>query len=157
MPEEKTIYVDASGKVAGRLSSIVAKKLLSGYKVVILNAEKAIITGKKRMIIGEYMKFMRVQSKINPRRFGPFKPKTPQGILRHMIRGMLPRKKTKGREALRRLKVYRGVPKALHSVEVEDVPEADYRESPYGYLTIEEVARSLGWRPVEERVMEGGG
>jgi large subunit ribosomal protein L13 len=144
--------LDASGKVAGRLSSLAAKRLLSGEEIVILNAEKAIITGKTPMIIGEYMRFKGIQSRINPRRFGPFKPRTPQGILRLMIRGMLPRRRAKGKDALRRLKIYRRVPKALSNVEVEEAPKAEHKGSAYGYVTLGEVARGLGWRPIEEMV-----
>ena len=154
MPEAETVYFDASGKVSGRLSSLVAKRLLSGDRVIIFNVEKAVITGKRSMIIGEYMKFMKVQSKINPRRHGPFKPKTPQGIFRLMLRGMLPRKKAKGKNALKRLRVYAGVPPGLEGANIEDSPEADYKESPHGYMTVAEIARRLGWRSVEERLLE---
>jgi len=155
LSKEETVYVDATGKVAGRLASIVAKMLLNGKRVIILNAEKAIITGKKSRIVNWYMKKLSIQSKVNPRRHGPFKPKTPDGILRRMIRGMLPRKKPKGKEALRRLRVYVGIPQNLKNVKLTEFTEAIYRRNPYGYMTLEELARILGWKPVKERVSGG--
>ncbi|RLF79623.1 50S ribosomal protein L13, partial [Thermococci archaeon] len=49
---ERTIYVDAKNHVLGRLSSHVAKLLLEGWRVIIVNAEKTVITGKKRSVKG---------------------------------------------------------------------------------------------------------
>ena len=43
------MYIDASEKAMGRLSSITAKSLLNGNHIIILNAEKALITGKNKM------------------------------------------------------------------------------------------------------------
>ena len=44
------LVIDATNKIAGRLASIVAKLLLIGEEVIILNAEKAVISGKKDRI-----------------------------------------------------------------------------------------------------------
>ena len=46
----KTIIVDATNQILGRLSSIVAKKLLEGYKVIIVNAEKAVVSGEPKRV-----------------------------------------------------------------------------------------------------------
>jgi len=146
------LVVDATNMVAGRLASIIAKKLLSGYRVYVVNVDKAIITGSKKRIVNEFMKKLSIQSKVNPRRHGPFKPRTPEGIFRRMVRGMLPRKKTKGKEAYRRLRVYRGVPPELRNKDFIVFKEAKYRESPYGYMTLAEIAKLIGWIPVEERL-----
>ncbi|MFQ5710218.1 MAG: 50S ribosomal protein L13 [Candidatus Geothermarchaeales archaeon] len=154
MTETKSTYVDAEDSVAGRLASIIAKRLLSGDRVTVLNVEKSVITGEKRRIIDDYMKFMQIQSKVNPRRLGPFKPRTPEGIFKRIVLGMLPKQKPKGREAYRRLRVFVGIPEKFKSVDAVKIVEARYRESPYGYLSIEEIARTLGWRPIRERLGE---
>ena len=54
--EKKTLMtiVDASGLVLGRLASHVAKRILIGENVVIINAEKAIITGSKKNIVEKF-------------------------------------------------------------------------------------------------------
>ncbi|PCN51135.1 50S ribosomal protein L13 [Candidatus Geothermarchaeota archaeon ex4572_27] len=152
--EPRELVVNAEGMVAGRLASVVAKLLLKGCRVYVVNVEKALITGKRHMVIGEFMKKLQIRSKVNPRRHGPFKPRTPEGIFRRMVRGMLPRKKAKGKEAYRRLRVYRGVPPHLRGREMVTFEEAKYRKSPYGpnYMTLEEIARLIGWIPIEERL-----
>ena len=43
--QPKTFYVDASGQIAGRLCSKVAKLLLVGNSVVVVNADKALFSG----------------------------------------------------------------------------------------------------------------
>ena len=48
------IVVDATGLVMGRLASVTAKSLLAGEEIKIVNAEKAIITGGKEYIFGDY-------------------------------------------------------------------------------------------------------
>jgi large subunit ribosomal protein L13 len=138
--------------VVGRLASIIAKYLLSGYRVNVVNVEKAVFTGTKERVLAEFKKKLSIQSKVNPRRHGPFKPRTPEGIFRRVVRGMLPRRKTKGKEAYRRLRVYRGIPTNLRGEEVQVFEDALYRKSPYGKVSIEEISRLLGWRPIEERV-----
>jgi len=47
----EVIYVNAENQILGRLASHVAKMLLNGYRVVIFNAEKAILSGDKHRII----------------------------------------------------------------------------------------------------------
>jgi len=152
---DETVYVDATGKVVGRLASVIAKMLLEGKKVIVLNVEKAVITGKKSTVIQWYLRKLSLRSKVNPRRHGPFKPKTPDGIFRRIVRGMLPRKKTKGKEAYKRLRVFIGTPKKFKNVELIEVSEVSYRKNPYGYLTLEELARLLNWKPVRERILGG--
>lgn len=150
MPELSVTYFDASGKVAGRLASRIAKELLKGTMAVVFNVEKAIITGRKEMVMDEYMRYMHLHSRINPWRHGPFKSRTPGGIFRDMVSGMLPKNKKRGREAYRRLRAYVGVPERFKDQETVDLSEARYRTSPHGYMTVEEVARLLGWKPIRE-------
>jgi large subunit ribosomal protein L13 len=67
------VVYDAKDKVLGRLASTVAKELLNGKKVAVVNAEKAYITGDKRGIIKRYRVRLGLQEKENPehRRTGP--------------------------------------------------------------------------------------
>ncbi|RLI36579.1 hypothetical protein DRO60_05575, partial [Candidatus Bathyarchaeota archaeon] len=46
--------IDATGLVLGRMASIVAKRLLMGERIAIINAEKAVISGKKKAIVNRY-------------------------------------------------------------------------------------------------------
>ena len=130
--------IDASGAVLGRMASIVAKRLLKGEEIAIVNAEKAIILGDEQMVKREY----REKREIGTQRKGPFFPRVPHMIVKRTIRGMLPYQQPKGREAMKRLKCYIGVPDEYKDANMEKVgiPE----KKPYKYITIEELSRYLG-------------
>ncbi len=155
MTLDREIVVNAEGAVVGRLASKVAKLLLNGYRVYVVNIEKAVITGRKKRVLEDFTKRLWIKSNVNPRRHGPFKPRSPEGIFRRVVRGMLPRRKPRGKEAFRRLRVYRGIPENLSGKEITVFEDTLYRENPYGYVTLYEIARYIGWIPVEERVRGG--
>ena len=151
----KEIIIDAANMVMGRLSSIVAKELLNGNRVVVVNVNKLVITGSnKKSILEPFFKKLRVRSNVNPRRHGPFIARSPEGIFKRVIRGMLPRKKAKGKEAYKRLMVYRDVPNNINMSSIKVYEMARYKESSYPYMYLEEISRLIGWIPVEERLSE---
>ena len=133
------IVIDAKNAVAGRLASYAAKLALSGEEVLIINAEKAIITGNKKYIFEKFLQRRHRKSITNPRRMGPKYPRRPDDILRRMIRGMLPYKKAKGREAFKRVKVTVGNPEGI-------TPDVTYDKVPNTnkFVTIGEISRFLG-------------
>ena len=137
------MVIDASGAILGRLASIVAKRLLSGERIVIVNAEKAVLSGKRLSLLREMKEFLQVG---HPGK-GPHHPRRPDRILRRTIRGMLPRRKPKGVEAYRRLRVYVGVPKEYEGVEFEVIPEAKVDKLRCPYVTLGELAKGIGWNP----------
>jgi len=141
----KIIVVDAQGHIAGRLSSYIAKSLLNENKVIVVNAEKALLSGSKSSIINEYLKKLEIGSVINPRH-GPFHPRRPDTILTKMVRGMLPSRKAKGLEALKRLRVYIGVPEQYKSFEKTKFEEAIAKKPLSFYLTLGELSSRLGWK-----------
>ncbi|WP_292465247.1 50S ribosomal protein L13 [Methanolobus sp.] len=133
--------IDAEGLIMGRLASVVAKMLLTGDKIDIVNAEKAVISGSKATTLQEYDESITRGS----REFGPHFPKRPDRILKRTIRGMIPHKRMRGRDAMGRLKVYVGVPIELRSAEITKVAEADMnRLSSNKYLTLGDVSTKLG-------------
>ena len=131
--------IDADGHVMGRLSSKVAERLLDGEEIVIVNAEKAIITGKKDMVFGEY-KQKKDRGKIMR---GPFYPRRADLILKKTVKGMLPFKKSTGRECYRRLKVYVGVPKEYATAKLEKIDVA-IRPRTERYVRLGDVSGYLG-------------
>lgn len=136
------VYIDATDLVLGRLSSVVAKKLLDGEEVVIINAEKAVIMGKKERIFREY----REKREIGSSRKGPFFPRMPDRIIKRTVRGMLPKNNAKGRMALKRLRVYIGVPS---SIEVKKTEKIDARAEGIAgttYITVGELSEHMGAR-----------
>jgi len=136
--------INAEGLILGRLASKVAKMLLEGEEVVIINAEKAIITGNREFIFEKYKQRTELRTRTNPRK-GPFYPKRSDEIVRRTIRGMLPWKTDRGRKAFKRLKVYAGVPKEFEEKEFETIVEAHMsRIKTPKYVTVGEVAKFLG-------------
>jgi len=131
---------DATNQIAGRLATRVAKDLLNGEKVVIVNAEKAVLSGKKKVKFEEYkQKIDRGDVKK-----GPFYPKYPDMILRRIVRGMLPYHKPKGRKAYRNLKVFIGEPEEFKNKEKIRIEEADASKLKCDYITLEELSLMLG-------------
>ncbi|MHC1586257.1 MAG: 50S ribosomal protein L13 [Candidatus Hecatellaceae archaeon] len=146
MAEAKPTVIDANGLIAGRLASVVAKRLLKGETIIVVNAERAVLSGRKHSRVREVKEFLEVVGRANPIR-GPRHPRSPDRFLREMVWGMLPRDRPRGREAYRRLKVYVGVPSELGEVGFESIPEASAEKLKRGYVTLGEVCRELGWRP----------
>jgi len=140
--ESRETIIDAEGLILGRMASQVAKRLLNGEKVVIVNAEKAIISGKRLSILREMQDFLQ----IGHFRKGPYHPRRPDTIVKRVIRGMLPRKKPRGKEALKRLRVYIGIPKDYEGKEKERIFEADGRNLRGPYIKVSELARNIGWK-----------
>ena len=143
----KVVVINAEGLVAGRLASVVAKRLLRGERIVIVNAEKAIIVGKRKEIISRFKRRLTWRTYYNPEKRGPKLPRRPDLILKRMVRGMLPWKTPRGRKAYRRLKVYMGIPKEYENATFEDVPEARKKFIKLEYITLEELAKEIGWNP----------
>lgn len=110
---EDVVVVDGSGHRLGRLASKVAKMLLSGRRVIVVNAEKVLVTGTKEAILERYLKLIGRTWYSSIEEPQVWYPRRPERILWYTIARMLPRKKYKGREALSRLRVYAGVPEGL--------------------------------------------
>jgi len=137
--DERTRIINAAGLILGRMASVVAKRLLNGEKIIIINAEKAVISGDRHMIFGQHHDYLEIG---HPRK-GPHHPRRPDRIVRRAIRGMLPYKQPRGREAFRRLRVYMGVPAELRDKPLETIPEADVSKLRGQYITVLELSRHL--------------
>ena len=133
--------VDATGLVLGRLGSDISKRLLQGESVTIVNAEKAVISGKRVSHVRETRVFLGVGHLGH----GPYHPRRPDQIVRRAIRGMLPRRKSRGREAYRRLKVFIGVPDGIKDKNFETIPQANANKLRCPYFTVGEFAKEIGW------------
>jgi large subunit ribosomal protein L13 len=132
------IFIDADGAVLGRLASEVAKRILNGEDITVVNAEKAVITGSRENVMAQY-KLMRF---VGSTRKGPFFPRMPDRILRRTVRGMLPFNQYRGRAAYKRLKVYIGVPAELGKVQTEKAGVRQLKNP--RHIPLGEVSRLLG-------------
>ncbi len=137
----KTV-IDGEGLILGRLSSMVAKRLLAGEQIELVNAEKIVVSGAKKMIIEREKEFLGVGGHEK----GPVHYRQPHRIVRKTIRGMLPHRKAHGREAFRRLKVHIGVPEEFEAAEKETIEKIQARILGKRYVTIGEIAENIGWK-----------
>lgn len=143
--EHSVTIINADGLILGRLASIVAKRLLKGEAIVIVNAEKAVISGKRRSKVMESKAFLEVGS---PGR-GPFHYRRPDRILRKTVRGMLPYRQPKGKQAYKRLSVYIGIPKEFKEQKIEVLADVKATKLKCPYFTLGEFAKEIGWNAGE--------
>jgi large subunit ribosomal protein L13 len=133
--------VDGTNMVFGRLASQIAKRLISGEEVHLINAEKLVIVGNPKQISGRYLTKRGIRHKGTPER-SPVWPRIPHMLVKRMIRGMLPRESSRGRDALRRLRVYTGNPKKLEgNLKLEKAAFDGISK----HITIHELCRSIGY------------
>jgi len=137
--------INANGLILGRMASIVAKRLLNGEKIIIINAEKAVLSGSRKSRVMEAKKFLEVGY---PKK-GPIHYKRPDRIVRRTVRGMLPFKQPKGKQAYKRLKVFIGIPEELTDQKMETLAESQAKKLTCPYFTVGEFAREIGWNPGE--------
>ncbi len=133
------VVVDARDCILGRVASEVAQRALEGERIAIVNAEDAVITGDKEDVFDTY----RTRIQLGSDR-GPYYPKRPDTIFKRAVRGMLPYKKKRGREAFENVRVYVGNP-------YEDDREAEIVEgtsldrlSNIRFVHLGEVSEQLG-------------
>jgi large subunit ribosomal protein L13 len=133
--------VNGEGLILGRMCSKIAKRLLNGEQIIVVNAEKIIISGKKKSKVAEAKEFLDVGA---PER-GPFHSRRPDRIVRKTVRGMVPWKQPKGKNAYKRLKVYMGVPNELkdQTMETDKYALASKLKGPH--FTLGELAIEIGW------------
>jgi len=137
--------INAENLILGRMASIVAKRLLKGERIVIVKAEKAVFSGKKKSKVTEAKEFLEVG---HPKK-GPFHYRRPDRIVRRTVRGMLPYKQPKGKQAYKRLKVFIGTPEELKDRKMETLAEVHAKKLACPYFTLGEFAKEIGWNPGE--------
>jgi len=135
------VLINAENLIVGRLASIVAKKLLEGDEVTIINAEKAVLSGSRVNTFEEY----RTTLVRGTTEKGPYFPKRSDAIVKRTIRGMLPYKTQRGKDAVSRLSVYIGTPTELHGQPAVTLEDASVdRLSSFKYMKLGELAKLLG-------------
>lgn len=133
--------VNGEGLILGRMCSKVAKRLLNGEQIIVVNAEKIVISGKRKSKVAEAHKFLEVGA---PER-GPFHSRRPDRIVCKTVRGMVPWKQPKGKNAYKRLKVFLGVPQELKDQKMETIEQANAAKLTGPHFTLGELAIAIGW------------
>ncbi|OIO79582.1 MAG: 50S ribosomal protein L13 [Candidatus Omnitrophica bacterium CG12_big_fil_rev_8_21_14_0_65_43_15] len=116
--KQKWFLVDANGRVLGRLATRIASILRGKHKtiftpnmdtgdgVIVINAEKIIVTGKK-LKVKEYKRFSGYPGGLHTRTLEEMLKTKPEEVIMHAVKGMLP-KGPLGRNTIKKLKVYAG-------------------------------------------------
>ena len=116
--EQKWYLVDAEGQTLGRIATQVARVLRGKHKpiftpnvdtgdfVVVVNAEKVKVTGK-RTDMKEYFHYTGYPGGAVFESLKDLMKKNPQRVIEHAVKGMLPHNRL-GRRILKKLKIYSG-------------------------------------------------
>jgi large subunit ribosomal protein L13 len=116
--ERNWLVVDATGQTLGRLATQVADTLRGKRKpeytphcdvgdfVIVVNAEKVAVTGRKREQ-KRYYRHSGYPGGLRSRTLGDLLERRPEEVIRRAVKGMLPRNRL-GRAQLTKLKVYAG-------------------------------------------------
>jgi large subunit ribosomal protein L13 len=142
---DRPIVVDATDHVAGRLASNVAKLLIKGNRVSVVNCEKIMMSGTRSNQIQEYREFLEINSIINYKH-GPKHYRRPDTVMAKMIRQMLPfDRKPSGKESFQRLRTYIGSPKEIKSIGKIQFEKAKIRKTASNYTQLGELCKVIGW------------
>ena len=132
--ERKWHVIDADGQTLGRMSVQVAKLLIGKHKamftnntdtgdfVVVINAAKIRVTGKKKRD-KEYFRYSGYPGGIKSISLGEMLEKHPTRVIEHAVRGMLPNSRL-GRTMYKKLKVYAGA-EHPHQGQIAGIKEPD--------------------------------
>jgi large subunit ribosomal protein L13 len=116
--ERNWLLVDASGKTLGRLATLIADVLRGKRKpqytphidtgdfVVVVNAERIAVTGRKRQD-KRYYRHSGYPGGLRSRTLDEMLERRPEEVLRLAVKGMLPRNRL-ARKQLTKLKIYAG-------------------------------------------------
>ncbi len=132
------VVIDARDCILGRVASIVADRALDGERIAVVNAERAVITGNDDDIMSVFEKRLDVGSDR-----GPYYPKRPDRIFKRSIRGMVPYKRPRGREAFENVRCYVGNPYEDKEAEVLEDTSLD-RLSNIKFVSLSDISERLG-------------
>lgn len=133
--QKKWYVVDASGHTLGRLATVVADTLRGKRKpiytphidtgdfVIVVNADKVVVTGKK-LEQKRYYRHSGFPGGLKSESLASLLARRPEEVVRRAVRGMLPHNRL-GRAQLRKLKVYAGPdhPHAAQNPEALEIKE----------------------------------
>jgi len=137
--------INAEGLILGRMASQIAKRLLKGEEIVVVNVERTVLSGKKRHKVPEAKVFLEV----GHLRWGPAHYRRPDRIVRRTVRGMLPYDQPKGKQAYKRIKTFIGMPDEFKGAAMETIETAHVKKLTCPYFTVGEFAKEIGWNPGE--------
>lgn len=134
---------DCAGLILGRAATHIAKEIIKGEQVAVVNCEKMLISNPDATV-KRYKVKRSLQYKADPEK-SPKYPRIPRLFVKKSISGMVPRKKAKGREALKRLMVYEGLPEEFKGKEMLSIESAKATNENIKYISVGDLCKKLGW------------
>jgi len=135
------MIINAENLILGRLGTFAAKKSLMGEEVRIVNCKNAVIIGKKSEVLNRYKRKFDRRTPVK----GPFIPKTAERFVKRSIRGMLPYKKERGREAFKRIICYKEIPETFKNEKIETLDKFNVLNSgQVNFIKVIDICRHLG-------------
>ncbi len=135
--------VDASNLILGRMATYVAKRALEGQRMVVVNAEKAVISGTKARVVSRAKTKLKTRTLANQEK-APTHPRRPDSYVRRVVRGMLPWKKSRGKEAFRRVRVFMGTPIDYQGKPSTRLADANASKLRVPYISVADLAQEIG-------------
>ncbi|MEC8221220.1 MAG: 50S ribosomal protein L13 [Nanoarchaeota archaeon] len=140
--DQKYTIIDGKDLVLGRLGSDIAKRLLLGESIKLVNCQEVVILGRKKFLVERYKN--KISNKVIKQ--GPYYSRAPSDIVRRAFRNMLPYKNQRGIDAYKRLKCFNSVPAALKDEKFATVESAQVdKETTFYYTQVGEICKSLGY------------
>lgn len=110
--ESPAIVVNAQGHVAGKLATFVAKNILEGQKVIVINTEYLVLTGPIERSVGKFTRYLNKRRLTKPEN-GQKHHRSPSMFFRRIVRRMVPKRIVRGQKALTLLSTYESCPDDL--------------------------------------------
>jgi len=130
------MIIDADSAILGRLAAKIAKELLKGESITVVNSEKIVVSGNPKAVFKRFQE----KRKRGDLHKGPFYPRYPDKILKRTVRGMISYKKERGKKAFRRLKVHIGNPDGLKGEKLSKTSD----DLSCKFITLGQACKKLG-------------
>ena len=134
--------INADGLILGRLCTHIAKRLLNGEEIVVVNAEKTVVSGRA-VQLKEFYHHRTERGSSQKKAKGPFYPRAADMMFKHAVRNMVNYKSPRGRAAYKRLKVFVGVPKEFKEAKLETL-ESARKPHIVRFTYLGEIAKHMG-------------
>jgi len=137
------MIINGENLLLGRVASIVAKKSLEGEDIVIVNCEKMLVSGSKEYNLAD----AKLVLELGEPRWGPFPQRRPAMFVKRVIRGMVPYRTLRGKEAMKRINCLNKMPKEYEGKEFAVLPKTDVSKLKINkYVSVGRMCQAMGGR-----------
>lgn len=150
--EAPALIVNAKGHVAGKLATHVAKNIVEGQKVIVINTEDIVLTGPIERSIGKFKSYLNKRRLTKPEK-GQKHHRLPSMFFQRIVRRMVPKKKIKGQRALTLLKVHESCPDEFINSKWMTCPKAllENTSNPIRkFFYLKDLLVKFGWKYANE-------